>query len=61
MTEPNALAPERRIKFRVGIHLCDVVEESNGDPMGDGVNIAALARWHRRSWRYFRGRLPPSA
>ena len=32
---------ERRIEFRVGIHLGDVVEESDGDLMGDGVNIAA--------------------
>jgi TolB-like protein/class 3 adenylate cyclase len=42
MVERNAgLAPERRIEFRVGIHLGDVVEESDGDLMGDGVNIAA--------------------
>jgi adenylate cyclase len=42
MIERNAgLPPERRIKFRVGIHLGDVVEESDGDLMGDGVNIAA--------------------
>ena len=34
------LPPERRIEFRVGIHLGDVVEESDGDLMGDGVNIA---------------------
>jgi hypothetical protein len=44
MVERNAgLPPERRIEFRVGIHLGDVVEESDGDLMGDGVNIAA--RW----------------
>ena len=43
MVERNAgLPPERRIEFRVGIHLGDVVEESDGDLMGDGVNIAAL-------------------
>ena len=30
-----------RIEFRIGIHLGDVVEESDGDLMGDGVNIAA--------------------
>jgi adenylate cyclase len=42
LIERNAgLAPERRIEFRVGIHLGDVVEESDGDLMGDGVNIAA--------------------
>jgi TolB-like protein/class 3 adenylate cyclase/tetratricopeptide (TPR) repeat protein len=37
----TGLPPERRIEFRVGIHLGDVVEESDGDLMGDGVNIAA--------------------
>jgi adenylate cyclase len=43
MVERNAgLPPERRIEFRVGIHLGDVVEEGDGDLMGDGVNIAAL-------------------
>ncbi|MFI5014228.1 MAG: adenylate/guanylate cyclase domain-containing protein [Hyphomicrobiales bacterium] len=42
MIERNAgLPPERRIEFRVGIHLGDVVEESDGDLMGDGVNIAS--------------------
>jgi adenylate cyclase len=42
MVERNAgLPPERRIEFRVGIHLGDVVEESDGDLMGDGVNIVA--------------------
>ena len=42
MVERNAgLPPERRIEFRVGIHLGDVVEEHDGDLMGDGVNIAA--------------------
>jgi adenylate cyclase len=42
MAERNAgVAPERRIEFRVGVHVGDVVEESDGDLMGDGVNIAA--------------------
>src|SRR5271169_6787090 len=42
MVERNAGLPqERRIVFRIGIHLGDVVEESDGDLMGDGVNIAA--------------------
>ena len=42
MIERNAgLPPERRIEFRIGIHLGDVVEEADGDLMGDGVNIAA--------------------
>jgi len=42
LAERNAGLPaERRIEFRVGIHLGDVVEEADGDLMGDGVNIAA--------------------
>src|ERR1700756_2216574 len=42
MVERNAgVPPERRMEFRVGIHLGDVVEESDGDLMGDGVNVAA--------------------
>ena len=42
MIERNAgLPPEQRIEFRIGIHLGDIVEESDGDLMGDGVNIAA--------------------
>ena len=42
MVERNTGLPsERRIEFRIGIHLGDVVEESDGDLMGDSVNIAA--------------------
>jgi TolB-like protein len=42
MIERNAGLPsDRRIEFRIGIHLGDVVEEADGDLMGDGVNIAA--------------------
>jgi TolB-like protein len=42
MLERNAgVPPERRIEFRIGVHLGDVVEESDGDLMGDSVNIAA--------------------
>jgi adenylate cyclase len=42
MAERNAGLPaERRIDLRIGIHLGDVVEEADGDLMGDGVNIAA--------------------
>ena len=42
LIERNAGVPEeRRIDFRVGIHVGDVVEEADGDLMGDGVNIAA--------------------
>jgi adenylate cyclase len=42
MNERYAGVPaEWRIEFRCGIHVGDVVEESDGDLMGDGVNIAA--------------------
>jgi adenylate cyclase len=42
MLERNVGVPaDQRIDFRIGIHLGDVVEESDGDLMGDGVNIAA--------------------
>ena len=42
MIERNAGMPEdRRIEFRIGVHLGDVVEEADGDLMGEGVNIAA--------------------
>jgi adenylate cyclase len=41
MIERNVgTAADQRIEFRIGIHLGDVVEESDGDLMGDGVNIA---------------------
>lgn len=32
---------EKRIEFRIGIHLGDVMVQSDGDLLGDGVNIAA--------------------
>ena len=42
MIERNAgVTPDRRIEFRIGIHLGDVVEEADGDLVGDGVNIAS--------------------
>jgi adenylate cyclase len=41
MAERNAgVPPQQRIDFRIGIHFGDVVEEADGDIMGDGVNIA---------------------
>ena len=39
--ERNAGCRPIAIEFRIGVHLGDVVEESEGDLMGDGVNIAA--------------------
>jgi adenylate cyclase len=42
MIDRNVGMPaDQRIEFRIGIHLGDVVEEVDGDLMGDGVNIAA--------------------
>jgi len=41
MTRNADFVPEKRIEFRVGIHLGDVIVEDDGDLMGDGVNIAA--------------------
>ncbi len=46
------LAPDQRIQFRLGIHVGDVVEEADGDLMGDGVNIAARTRGHVRAGRH---------
>jgi adenylate cyclase len=67
MVERNAGVPEdRRIVFRVGIHVGDVVEESDGDLMGDGINIAARLEGVAKpgaicisedAYRYVKGRL----
>jgi adenylate cyclase len=35
------LPPERRMQFRVGVNLGDVIAEDDGSIYGDGVNIAA--------------------
>src|SRR5271154_5383168 len=41
MAVHNAGTPaDERIELRVGIHLGDVVEEADGDLMGDVVNVA---------------------
>src|SRR5215813_13157345 len=41
MAERNAVAPaDKRIEFRIGINVGDVVVE-DGDIFGDGVNVAA--------------------
>jgi adenylate cyclase len=38
----SAGTPENmRLRFRVGVHLGDVIENADGDVHGDGVNIAA--------------------
>src|SRR5215813_11584660 len=41
LAEANSgLAPDRRISFRIGVHIGDVMVRA-GDLFGDGVNIAA--------------------
>jgi adenylate cyclase len=37
----RAQPEERRMRFRVGVHLGDVMEKADGSIYGDGVNIAA--------------------
>ena len=36
-----AVPEEQRMRFRIGVHLGDVMEKSDGTIYGDGVNIAA--------------------
>ena len=37
----SGVAPDRQLRFRIGVHLGDVMETVDGDVYGDGVNIAA--------------------
>ena len=37
----GAVPEERRMRFRIGVHLGDVIEKADGTVYGDGVNIAA--------------------
>jgi adenylate cyclase len=36
-----AVEPERRMPFRIGLHLGDIREKADGTVYGDGVNVAA--------------------
>ena len=40
-TSSRSLPEERRMRFRVGVHLGDLIEKPDGTVYGDGVNIAA--------------------
>jgi TolB-like protein/class 3 adenylate cyclase/Flp pilus assembly protein TadD len=62
----EGVAEDRRILMRIGVHLGDVVEEADGDLMGDGVNVAARLEGVAASggiclsedaWRQVRGRI----
>jgi len=35
------IAADRRLRYRIGVHLGDIIEKSDGTVYGDGVNIAA--------------------
>ena len=37
----EALSEDRRMQFRIGVNLGDVIEQDDGTVYGDGVNIAA--------------------
>jgi len=40
-TASNAVPEDRRMRFRIGVHMGDVIEKGDGTIYGDGVNIAA--------------------
>lgn len=37
----KAIPEDRRMRFRIGVHMGDVIEKADGTVYGDGVNIAA--------------------
>ena len=39
--QASGLPQQRQMRFRIGVHLGDVMERSDGTVYGDGVNIAA--------------------
>jgi adenylate cyclase len=40
-TSTDAGPQDRRMRFRIGVHMGDVIEKADGTVYGDGVNIAA--------------------
>ena len=50
-TRNDSLPEERRLPFRVGVNLGDVMIKGN-DLLGDGVNVAGAPGGHRRAGRY---------
>ena len=66
----EGVAGDRRLALRIGVHLGDVVEEADGDLMGDGVNVAARLESVARpggislsedAWRQVKGRIDVEA
>ena len=52
MADRNAAMPEdKRIAFRIGVNLGDIIIIDGDDIFGDGVNIAASGRDRRARWR----------
>jgi len=41
LASSGSVPMERRMRFRIGIHLGDVIEKEDGTLYGDGVNVAA--------------------
>jgi adenylate cyclase len=50
----QGVAEDCRMRFRIGVHLGDVMEKSDGTVYGDGVNIAARLESlaSRGAWRF---------
>jgi adenylate cyclase len=40
-SSPTRAAGDQRLRFRIGVHLGDIIEKGDGTVYGDGVNIAA--------------------
>ena len=40
-TAADAVVQDRRMRFRIGVHLGDVIEKQDGTVYGDGVNVAS--------------------
>ena len=40
-TQVAGVPTDRRMRFRIGVHMGDVIEKADGTVYGDGVNIAA--------------------
>jgi len=48
----------RRMQFRIGVHLGDVIEKADGTIYGDGVNIAAGSRCRMQCKVWSEGKYP---